>query len=221
MPCGTSPVTCSKSVVLTVGQGQGVERIVFTRGQEPRPPGGGGVFTRLQVGLKEGCHEIVHLYLFQDSNPSGPLINIIRYFRILSWFRRDIQILRNIPPQSQSPRCTSCTAEPNRTPRSQNQNICLSNVYHCFKGTIRRNPFRREHIYHKKISIKCWFANKIFFNSVVCCTPWRQLCDQISGQKREINRGRKCCDTLPLKIWGLCRNGCESHLCTGNSSITY
>ena len=34
------------------------------------------------------------------------------------------------------------------TPRSQNRNLCESLV--AFKGTIRRNPFRGEHIYHER-----------------------------------------------------------------------
>ena len=42
----------------------------------------------------------------------------------------------------------SAAAETNCTPWSQNRNLHLSLV--AFKGTIRRNPFRGEHIYHEK-----------------------------------------------------------------------
>ncbi len=45
MPCGASPVTCSKSVALSVGkEGEGEERITLTRGQQDPLP-----TTRLQV----------------------------------------------------------------------------------------------------------------------------------------------------------------------------
>ena len=40
--------------------------------------------------LKGVCHEIFHIYFFHDSNPSGPLINRVKYFRIRCRFRRDI-----------------------------------------------------------------------------------------------------------------------------------
>ena len=39
--------------------------------------------------LKGVCHEIFDLHFFHDSNPSRPLINRLKYFRIR--FRRDIQ----------------------------------------------------------------------------------------------------------------------------------
>ena len=49
-------------------------------------------FWPLMNGLKGVCHEIFHLYFCSDSNPSGPLINRVKYFRIRSWFRRDIRL---------------------------------------------------------------------------------------------------------------------------------
>ena len=44
------------------------------------------------------------------------------------------------------------TADTNCTPWKQNRNLHLFLV--AFKGTIRRNPLRGEHIYHEKISLK-------------------------------------------------------------------
>ena len=41
--------------------------------------------------LKELCKKIFHLYFSPGSNPSGPLINRLKYFRIWLQFRRDIQ----------------------------------------------------------------------------------------------------------------------------------
>ena len=79
------------------------------------------------------------------------------------------------------------TAEINCTPRNQNRNLHLSMV--AFKETIRRNPFRGEHIYHEKKDLK--YKMLIFFLliSEVCCTPRRSLCDRIS--LRNPNRIRK------------------------------
>ena len=46
---------------------------------------------------------------FHDLNPSGPLINRLKYFRIRFWFRRDIWIFKSwavcIPPRCQTTRC--------------------------------------------------------------------------------------------------------------------
>ena len=42
--------------------------------------------------------------------------------------------------------------ETNCAPRSQNQNLCLSLV--AFKGTVRRNPFTGENIYHEIKDLK-------------------------------------------------------------------
>ena len=52
-----------------------------------------------------------------------------------------------ILPQSQAPRC-ALHRRVKLTPPSQNQNLCMSLV--AFKGTIRRNPFMGEHIYHER-----------------------------------------------------------------------
>ena len=68
---------------------------------------------------------------FHDSNPSGPLINRLKYFRIWFRFHWDIQsqkCLRSVPH----------TMEINCILRNQNQNLYLSMV--TFKETIRRNP---------------------------------------------------------------------------------
>ena len=46
---------------------------------------------RTVPSLKGVCHEIFDLQFFYDSNPSGPLINRLKYFRIRFRFRRDIR----------------------------------------------------------------------------------------------------------------------------------
>ena len=46
--------------------------------------------------LKGVRHEIFDLHFFHDSNPSRPLINRLKYFRILFRFRRDIRILKKL-----------------------------------------------------------------------------------------------------------------------------
>ena len=69
----------------------------------------------------------------------------------------------SIPPLSQAPRCVSHggvkvpTAESNCTLWNQNRNFCESLV--AFKATIRRNPFRGEHIFHERKDLK---EKKIF-----------------------------------------------------------
>ena len=75
-----------------------------------------------RTDLKGVCYEIFDLHFFHDSNPSRPLINRLKYFRIWFRFRRDILILKKlrgvhstlesdstvcITPQSQTPRCVS------------------------------------------------------------------------------------------------------------------
>ena len=67
-----------------------------------------------------------------------------------------------ITPRSQAPRCASYrgvkfsdmhhTTESNCTPQSKNQILWESLV--AFKGAIRRNPFRVEHIYHESKDLK-------------------------------------------------------------------
>ena len=81
------------------------------------------------------------------------------------------------PLQSQSWRCLShcgvklCyvhhTAESNCSPQSQNRNLCFSLV--AFKGTIRRNPFRGEHIQY----CKSWKKRiEEFFKNLVSLKFW-------------------------------------------------
>ena len=45
--------------------------------------------------LKGVCHEIFDLHFFHDMNPSGPLINRLKYFRIWFQFHRNIQIFEH------------------------------------------------------------------------------------------------------------------------------
>ena len=42
--------------------------------------------------LKRQCHEIFDLYFFHESNPSGPLINRLKWFCLKIRIREDIQI---------------------------------------------------------------------------------------------------------------------------------
>ena len=41
--------------------------------------------------FKGVCHKIFDLQFFHDSNPTGPLINRLKYFRIWFLFRQDIR----------------------------------------------------------------------------------------------------------------------------------
>ena len=55
--------------------------------------------------LKEVCPEIFYLYCFHDSNPSGPLINRLKYFHIIFLLRPNIQIfmkLHGVHPTAES-----------------------------------------------------------------------------------------------------------------------
>ena len=54
--------------------------------------------------LKGVCHEIFDIHFFHDSNPSRPLINRLKYFRIRFRFRRDI---RSQSSKKSTPRCAS------------------------------------------------------------------------------------------------------------------
>ena len=58
-------------------------------------------------------------------------------------------------------RCVYHTAESNCTPQSQNWNLCDSLV--TFKGTIRRNRFRGEHIYHERKELNFFFLLSLQF----------------------------------------------------------
>ena len=146
------------------------------------------------------CHKIFDLQFFHDSNPSGPLINRLKYFRILFRFRQDFRsqsCLRGVQhtkeiisavcyiPRKSSQRCATYrgrgdylrdvqhTAEVNCTPRNQNRNLHLSMV--AFKETIRRNHFRSEHIYHERKDLK---------KNILICTQRRQVCVRISRRNR-------------------------------------
>ena len=85
------------------------------------------------------CHEIFDPNLFHDLNPSGPLINSQKYFLIRFRFRPDFRSKRYF-------RGVYHKAEINCTSLKQNQILHLSMV--AVKETIRRYPFRGEHIYH-------------------------------------------------------------------------
>ena len=52
--------------------------------------------------LKGQCHEIFDLYFFHESNPSGPLINRLKWFCLKIRFRKDIRIRssKNSTPRS-------------------------------------------------------------------------------------------------------------------------
>ena len=52
--------------------------------------------SRWTVSLKGVCHKIFELHFFHDSNPSGPLIKRVKYFRIRFQFSRDIQIFKKL-----------------------------------------------------------------------------------------------------------------------------
>ena len=52
--------------------------------------------------LKGVCHEMFDLHFFHDSNPSRPLINRLKYFRLLFQFQRDIRIKKKETPQCAS-----------------------------------------------------------------------------------------------------------------------
>ena len=68
------------------------------------------------------CHKIINFNFFPNSNPHGPLINRLKYFRIRFWFGRDIwsqsylcsvqQTTKTIStlcntPQRRSPKCVA------------------------------------------------------------------------------------------------------------------
>ena len=90
-----------------------------------------------------------------------------------------------ITPWSQAQRCAShrwvklCgvhhTVESNCTLRSQNRNLCESLIP--FKGTIRRNSFKGEHIQHERKDLK----NKFWLAKPKILTP---RCDTHAPQSR-------------------------------------
>ena len=60
-----------------------------------------------------------------------------------------------------------------------------------FKGTIRRNPFRREHFNHEKKDFKHEIETES--ENILACLSGAQI-----GLNHEKNGGRKSRDTLPL-----------------------
>ena len=58
--------------------------------EQTRPP------NTIAAALKGVCHEIFELHFFHDANPSGPLINKLKYFQIWYQFRRDIPIFKKL-----------------------------------------------------------------------------------------------------------------------------
>ena len=92
--------------------------------------------------LKGVCHEMFDLHFFHDSNPSRPLINRLKYFRLLLQFQRDIRIKKKknsavcIPLRSQTRRCASYrgvklrgvhhTTESSDEKFSKNSAVCIS-----------------------------------------------------------------------------------------------
>ena len=50
----------------------------------------------MENGLRGVCLEIFDLHFSHDWNPSGPLINRLKYFRIRFPFRRDIQLFKKL-----------------------------------------------------------------------------------------------------------------------------
>ena len=78
-----------------------------------------------------------------------PLINRLKYFRIWYKFRRDIRIFQKLcgvhhTAESSSAVCIAL--------RSQTAHWGVK--IEIFKGTIRRNPFRGEHICHERKDLK-------------------------------------------------------------------
>ena len=102
----------------TISYGEMVTIFIGSCHRTKRRGRGGGVFSGcwIKMGclLKEVCHEIFDLNLFNDLNPSGPLIHRLKHFRILFWFCWDIlsQISKN--------RLWVCMS-----PGSQNLKFCL------------------------------------------------------------------------------------------------
>ena len=110
--------------------------------------------------------------VFHDSNPSGPLKNRLKYsiFEFcgddlcahhrddLSGVQHTVVIISVVcnTPRSQSRQCAAYRGDDpthrgddlrGAQQQNQNRNLHLSMV--AFKETIRRNPFRGEHIYHE------------------------------------------------------------------------
>ena len=75
--------------------------------------------------LQRVCHKIFDLYFFHDSNPSGPLINRLKYFRI--WFRFPHDIHYYSITKFEIFDLAVCT-----TPRSQNFKLSKSKIFHYY-----------------------------------------------------------------------------------------
>ena len=162
-------------------------------------------------------------------------LKIFEFGALVSAWRQELQIRKNlhgvqhtaemisevcISPLSQSQWCGSYrrdnrrgvhhTAETNCTLQRQNWNLYLALV--AFKGIIRGNPLRDEHIYHERKDLK----NKMCLLRKIC---GRTLCLNTSANSKpnskilltcyqgprrvqimKKNGGKKSRDTLPLKI---------------------
>ena len=98
------------------------------------------------------CHESFDPF-FHDSNPSGPLINSLNYFRICIRFRRDIR------------------AQSDLRGYKIEFFTCLWLLLKRQSGEILLGV-NTSIIKEKNWSIKFWFIeNIVFFISAVCCTP--------------------------------------------------
>ena len=58
------------------------------------------------------CHDIFDIYFFHDSNPSGPLINSLKYLLFQFRFRRDIQIFKKLSGLHHTAESDSAGGEP-------------------------------------------------------------------------------------------------------------
>ena len=90
--------------------------------------------------LKGVCDEIFDRYFFHDLNPSGSLINRLKYFRILE-FHRDIKIFKKL-----------CSVHPTAVSRKQNT-VCPK--------TLPRASHRRDRLCSVHPSLKSSFATCI------------------------------------------------------------
>ena len=97
-------------------------------------------------------------FFFHDSNPSGPLINRLKYFRIRFRFRRDIKILKKL-----------CSVHPTAESDSTECIILLSQTPWCasYRGVRLRG------VHH---TVESW-KQGIWKNSAVCIplqsqNPW-------------------------------------------------
>ena len=134
--------------------------------------------------LKEVCHKIFNLHFFHDSNPSGPLINRVKYFQIQCWFCRDIKIFKTsrvklrgvhhtvesdfavyIIPRSQTPRCASYRGVRLRSVHhtaESDSSVCITPQSHENKLSIKKTLWcaslhgvKLRGVHHTAESITC------------------------------------------------------------------